>query len=443
MRSVAVLGLPIVVNQASFALMQFTDAWIAGRLGGTALAAIGPAAVLASILSVCGLEALTSVTAQVSQSIGKGRPALAGLVTWQGIYCGALFGWACLIYYPTAGVIFPFLFRDQSPALVAFEVEYFQVSLLGLAPLMIATAIGNFFTGLGRPRFVMAAALVGVLANLIFSWGFTFGAFGFSAMGFKGIAWGTVLATLIQSLVLIAFFLIPQDLRGTYGTLRAGFSKKRCWKLLKTGIPAGIHGGVDYLAWAFVLTWLISFSGESHLAAQSIVVRCISLSFLPAEGMASALATLVGAAVGARDYLLARRYTQSALMLIIIWMTSMALIYFLFAEEILRLFTQDEAIIAAGRTAMLWVAAFQFFDALNVTYSNALQGAGDTAWPSVVNVTISLVVLLGGGLAVVTFLPGFASSGVWAAATLYVVAHGVIFHFRWAGRAWQQRRFIE
>ena len=74
MRSVAVLGLPIVVNQASFALMQFTDAWIAGRLGGTALAAIGPAAVLASILSVCGLEALTSVTAQVSSRLGKEDP---------------------------------------------------------------------------------------------------------------------------------------------------------------------------------------------------------------------------------------------------------------------------------------------------------------------------------------------------------------------------------
>jgi Na+-driven multidrug efflux pump len=124
-------------------------------------------------------------------------------------------------------------------------------------------------------------------------------------------------------------------------------------------------------------------------------------------------------------------------------MILMALLYFALGGKIIRVFTNDEAVIAAGTTAMLWVAAFQFFDAMNVTYSNALQGAGDTAWPSAVNLVISLVILFGGGLAVVTFLPGTASSGVWAVATLYVIAHGILYGLRWKSRLWQDRRFIQ
>jgi multidrug resistance protein, MATE family len=441
-KAVAQLGLPVVVNQASLALMQFTDAWIAGRLGTTEQAAILPASVLISLLAIFGMEALTMVTAQVSQSVGKGRPAAAGIVTWQGIYAGALFGWLCLIYYPTGATLFRTVFGGQSERLIALETQYFQVSLMGLAPLMISTALGNCFTGLGRTWTLMKAAMTGILSNVVLSWALTFGKLGLPEMGFTGIAWGTLIATTIQACVLFALFLGPRHMRQHYGTSRVGFSKKRFLRLLRTGLPAGLHGAVDYLAWGAVLTWLISFSGEAHQAAQSIMVRCITLSFLPADGMASALTTLVGKATGARDYLLARRYTQAGFTLIAGWMTTVALIYFVFGKSIVKIFTDDPAVIAAGSTAILWVAAFQFFDAMNVTYTNALQGAGDTAWPGAVNLTLSLTILLGGGFAVVTWLPGTASSGVWAVATFYIFCQGMIFHRRWRTRAWQNPAFI-
>ena len=417
--------------------MQFTDAWMAGKLGSTELAAMTPAGLLVSLLSIFGIEALTGVTAAVSQAIGKEKPTVAAMATWQGIYCGALFGMLCLVFYPAAYQVFDVLIRNQSHELLTLETQYFQISLLGLAPLMVATALGNFFTGIGRTRTVMLASLVGVAANGLFSYALAFGFAGIGAMGFAGLAWGTLAATVLQGLILFACYLAPAPLRRIYRTHAAGFSKKRAWRLIRTGLPAGLHGSVDYLAWGVVLTWLISFFGEAHLGAQTIMVRCITLSFLPADGLASALTTLVGQATGARDYLLARRYARAGFLLIVTWMGTIGLIYVCFGGWIVRLFTDDPAVIAAGSTAILWVAAFQFFDAMNVTYTNALQGAGDTAWPGAVNLTLSLVILLGGGLAVITFLPGTASSGVWAVATFYIFCQGMIFYRRWRTRAWQ------
>ena len=433
----AKLGLPVVINHASLALMQFTDAWMAGRLGSTELAAMTPAGLLVSLLSIFGIEALTGVTAAVSQAVGKGKPAVAAMATWQGVYCGAIFGLLCLILYPSAYQAFNLLIRNQSHELLTLETQYFRISLLGLAPLMVATALGNFFTGIGRTRTVMLASLIGVAANGFFSYALAFGFAGITAMGFAGLAWGTLAATVLQGLILFVCYLAPAPLRRIYRTHVADFSKKRAWRLIRTGLPAGLHGSVDYLAWGVVLTWLISFFGEAHLGAQTIMVRCITLSFLPADGLASALTTLVGQATGARDYLLARRYARAGFLLIATWMGTIGLIYVCFGGWIVRLFTDDPAVIAAGSTAILWVAAFQFFDAMNVTYTNALQGAGDTAWPGAVNLTLSLVILFGGGLAVVTFLPGTASSGVWAVATFYIFCQGMIFYLRWRTRAWQ------
>jgi Na+-driven multidrug efflux pump len=153
-----------------------------------------------------------------------------------------------------------------------------------------------------------------------------------------------------------------------------------------------------------VLVWLISFFKESHLAAHSIMSRCISLSFQPTDGPAAVL-TLVGRSLGSGDYLLVRRYTRAGFLLIADWMTTMALIYVIPGNFIIRLFTADPAIIPISQQVILRVAAFLFFDAMNVTYVNALTGAGDTVCPSAVNLALSLVVLLGGGLAMVILPP--------------------------------------
>ena len=162
---------------------------------------------------------------------------------------------------------------------------------------------------------------------------------------------------------------------------------------------------MKFLARGLVLVWLISFFRESHLAAHSIMSRCISLSFQPTDGPAAAVLTLVGRALGSGDYLLTRRYTRAGFLLIADWMTTMAMIYVFPGNFIIRLFTADPAIIAISQQVILRVAAFLFFDAMNVTYVNALTGAGDTVCLSAVNLTPSLVVLLGGGLAMVILPP--------------------------------------
>ncbi len=422
--------------------MQVVDAWLAGRMGSVHLAAITPAGLLVAAWTVLGSEMLSSVNTLASQSIGQGRPGAAGLYTWQGIFIGIGFSCLCFLTIPTASTVFNYLFSSHTPEMIGLETLYYQIAMLALLPQLVSSAMGNFFAAIQQTRVLLLSTIAGVLINGWLSYGLAFGKMGMPHLGFAGLAWGTVFASLLQMIILGFWFLGAGSIRRPYQTGNIFFSGKRIAKSLRTGVPAGIHSFVDFISWGIVVTWLISFFGTAHIAAQTIMIRCITLCYLPAHGLSSALTTMVGQAAGARNYLLARRQARAALVLNASWMTGLAVLMLCFRDPIIHLFTDDPEIVAACRTAMLWVAAFQFFDAMNVTYADALQGAGDTFWPGCVNLTLSLVILLGGGLAMVVFFPEYESSGVWAAATVYVCAHGIIYALRWKGRAWQDRRFL-
>ncbi|NJK32066.1 MAG: hypothetical protein HC927_06405, partial [Deltaproteobacteria bacterium] len=67
------------------------------------------------------------------------------------------------------------------------------------------------------------------------------------------------------------------------------------------------------------------------------------------------------------------------------------------------LWNNEADVIAAGRVILAWCAIFQVFDAMAITYSHALRGAGDTKWPALLMAFCCWVVFIGGGLLVVQF----------------------------------------
>ena len=84
----------------------------------------------------------------------------------------------------------------------------------------------------------------------------------------------------------------------------------------------------------------------------------------------------------------------------------------IFAEPIMRLFTRDEAVIAAGTNGLRVVALSQPFWAIQLVLSGALRGTGDTRFPLVVG---SIGMWVGVGLAallVTLFQGGLAFVGI-------------------------------
>ena len=435
------LGRPMVITGYSTVLMLVTDALMVGRLGPEELAAVAPSGLLISLWLIVGSETMTSVNTLAATSIGMRKPEEAGKYLWQGLMLSLAFGLIALASAWAAPFIFGRLMPAQEPRVLELEISYYQICLWSVLPLTLTATLNHYFLACGKAALPMLSSIGGELLNGVCNGVLIFGFGPIPAMGFAGAAWGTVIASGVQAGFLMGCLWLHGGLR-EYGSRSVGVQGEKMLRTLKFGLPSGVQGGVDLFSWGVMLTWLIGHFGYKHLAAQTILAACIRFSFAPAAGLGSALATLVGHAQGERNFLLAKRYARLAFGMIAWYMTAMALIYMAGRYWILRAFTDDPEVIAIGSAGMIYVALFQFFDAMNVTYINALQGAGDTSWPTAWQFILTIVILVGGGLGVIRFFPHWESMGVWLVAAVYVICQGLMFQARWKNGRWRMVRVM-
>jgi MATE family multidrug resistance protein len=116
-----------------------------------------------------------------------------------------------------------------------------------------------------------------------------------------------------------------------------------------------------------------------------------------------------------------------------------AVLFVTIPTPLLRIFTDDPAVVALGRPLLLLGALFQLFDAVAIITEGALRGAGDTRWPFLletalgwgffVPVAYGLGIALEGGL-----------TGAWVGGLIYVGLLALLLVRRFRSGAWQQMR---
>ena len=117
--------------------------------------------------------------------------------------------------------------------------------------------------------------------------------------------------------------------------------------MLNIGVPAALEQILVTGAF-FAITIIVGRLGTDMLAANRIAINALSLAFLPGFGFAIAATALVGQSVGARNIDEGAAATRIASLWAVIWMSSFGLLLFLFAPQVIRLFTSDESVVVAG-----------------------------------------------------------------------------------------------
>ena len=91
---------------------------------------------------------------------------------------------------------------------------------------------------------------------------------------------------------------------------------------------------------------------------------------------------------------------------------------------------------------LIWAALFQIFDAMGITYMNALRGAGDTRFMAILMAVCCWGIFVAGGYATVALAPGWGLNGPWSMCTLYIIVVGVVLWWRWHGQRWRAIRLF-
>jgi MATE family multidrug resistance protein len=328
---------------------------------------------------------------------------------------------------------------------VELASEYGQIMVFGSVLTICSRAIGHFFYGMQRPAVVMVAAVAGNLVNLLFNWLLIFGHWGFPALGLTGAAIATLIGTAVEALIPLALFLGPK-LSVSLGTRRQWRPNLRLMRdILGLGWPAGLMYGSEMICWGFFMLYLVGSQGAEAGTAGFIAQQWMSLSFMPAVGIATAVASTVGKYVGMRRPDLAAKRAWVGLTIAMCYMGFCGVMFILFRVPMVDLFMPDETPDAAramvldlGGKFLIATAAFQLFDGMAMAIGGALRGAGDTHFLGVVTVVLSWSVMVGGGLAIVTYLPQWGSVGPWVAAASYIAILAVVSMARFLTGGWRR-----
>src|SRR5688572_30812470 len=290
------LALPTIAQMASYTVMQFGDTWMLSVLGVREPTAAGNAGIFAFSIIGFGWGVLMCVNTLVSQNYGQRDYASCGRYLWQGVWFGLAYSLLVFPMIPVAGKVFHLFGHDTD--LVKLEVSYFTVAVVGIPVKMTSTALGQFLLAINRPWVAMFASFCGAGINFFFNWLLIYGNWGFPRMGVAGAAWATNAAVAVEMLVLLAVVLSPA-VRAKFNTtdlrLRLGMIKV----LLGIGLSSGLQIVADVLAWALFVVWVMAQFGTEAMAASNFMFRYLSVSFMPAFGIATAVTALVGRYIGA------------------------------------------------------------------------------------------------------------------------------------------------
>jgi len=445
-RDVLAISLPLVASMGSITLMQFTDRIFLANYSVDAISAALPAGI-ASFTCIAFFMGVANYTnAFVAQYIGAHAYNRVGASLWQGIYFSL--GSSCLLasLYFISGTLFGLI--GHSPHIQALEVTYFNILTLGAGLVVLGAALASFYTGRGLTWTVMVVHMAGAAINIPLDYCLINGVGPFPELGIAGAAIATVTASAAIVAILVILIFRPAN-RRRFGTWDGkAFDGELFGRLMHYGLPSGIQFFLEIFGITFFIQ-ILGRLGDIELAASNIVLSIESLSFMPMIGFHVGNATLVGQAIGRGRPEQGAYSTTSALHLIMAYMMFVAAAFIFTPEPLLHLFkahhhtpSEYAQITDLGIVLMRFVAVFCFFDALNLVFSGAIKGAGDTRfimWTigalsiGVMIIPIYLAVeVLGAGLYV-----------AWTIATLYICVLGLAFMWRYQQGTWKTMKVIE
>jgi len=440
------VSLPLVASMGSITLMQFTDRMFLSNYSVDAIAAALPAGVASFTLVSFFFGAAGYTNTFVAQYTGAASMGRVGAALWQGIYfalaSALLLACACFLSGPLFDLI------GHSPEVRRLERVYFNILMLGAGLPVLGTALASFYTGRGLTRVVMLVHMAGALFNIPLDYCMINGVGPFPEMGIHGAAIATVAASGLI-VVLLSMLTFGASNRLTFGTWSGrSFDRDLFGRLMKFGMPAGAQLFMEIFALGFFIQ-MVGRLGDLELAASNIVLSIESLSFMPMIGFHIGNSILVGQSVGKGRPEEGEYATMSALHITLCYMALVAVVFVGFPEPLLWLFkpegqtaAQYAGILSLGVPLMRFVAVFCFFDALNLVFSGALKGAGDTRfimWTiGVLSVSVMIVPVF-----VAAEVLGRGVYTLWVLATLYICGLGIVFMLRYFQGSWKRMRVIE
>lgn len=433
---------PMLAGNALQALYNMVDSFWVGRFMGPAgLAAVSISfpIIFALISLVIGLTMAT--TTLVSQYFGAKDERMVKRAVNNSFTL--LFFSAVLISILGITFRYSILWLVNAPAeIIDDAASYLLIFLAGLVFMFLYNVLSAILRGLGDSRTPLLFLVYSTVINIILDPIMIFGLGPVPRLGVAGAALATVIAQGISAILGIRYLNKVGHLL-SFRLRDLTFDRQLTGLTLRIGLPAGIQQMVVSLGNLTVSSFINSF-GQTVVAAYGAAGRLDQFAFMPAMSLGVATSAFVGQNLGANRQERVRETVRSSLVQVTLF-TLPAVLLALFAPAVLlRLFTDNQEVLAIG-SDYLRIAAFSYFPfAWMFVYNGVLRGAGDTL-PTMFFTIGSLWVVRVPLSRYLSGLPGLGLRGIWwgiAVSPLFglLLSAGYYLTGRWQRAAVTNRR---
>ncbi len=384
------LAWPTMLEQLLQTAVQYIDTAMVGSLGTHATAAVGATStvnwLIGSTISALGIGFLSFV----SQACGAGDTKKAGKAASQAVLAVLVTG--VLFTAITLGLSgYVPVWMQVDPAIQELASQYFFILYTPMLARTATIIFGTLLRAVGDTKTPMRVGLLVNGVNVVLNFLLIYPTRQWQGIWIPGAGWGVLGAAIASAIsfvvggicITVALWRHPvispkgQSFKPDMEILRP---------CLKVALPNALQRfgtSLGYVAFAS----MINSIGEVATAAHTIANTVESAFYIPGYGMMTAAATLAGNALGARDNTRIKKLAQMIIFIETVLMILSGSLLFLFAPDMMGLFSKDAAVIALGAVVLRMVAVSEPFYGVSIIIEGMMQGMGNTMLPFVFSIS--------------------------------------------------------
>ena len=371
------LAVPMALGNLISFLITLTDSIVVGRLGDGATAAIFSGTLIATTLQmlIAGIEG--GITLGISQYFGKGEREPIKRIFSLGV--ALILALGVLLFLPS--FFMPGVITRSFGSASEEGARYLKLLSVSFLVYALSGGIGAALRGVESVRIVTFSSFLAFVVNLSFDILLVFGKLGFAKMGVLGAAAATLIARIIELLVLVLYLFFKDG--------KIKISPKELLKMNK-GISRDFFKYTSPIILGQII-WIIntlfssyvfaSFRSDAVLTGLSVANTLNSLAYISINGLSGAVGIIVGKTGGEgrveklREY----AYTTEVIFLFLGIITSLALI--LVRDPFASLYDISPEAMKIAKSLITVLA----FTVIGTAYQLAclvglVRGGGDTAF---------------------------------------------------------------
>ena len=367
---------PILLGSFFQQMYNTVDAIIVGQfVGKTALAAVGGStSVLISFLVNLFAGISSGATVIIAQQFGaKNEDAVKRSVH------------TSMALTIIVGIAFTVLgFLMSKPALrlmgtpddiIGHATTYMQIYFLG----SLASFVYNIGSGILRAvgdnkrplYFLISACMTNIVLDVVLVMGLR--------MGVAGAALATILSQLVAA-ILVIMVLLKTKLPIRVYPKEIAIDREHLRSVLRVGIPSGLQSNM-YTISNIALQACINSFGTNTIAAWTAFGKVDSFHWMIIGAFGISITTFVGQNYGAGQFERVRKSMKTCLIMTFTSSALLGLLFCLFAQPLLGMFTTDPAVLEIGKFILFRMSPFYVCFVCIEILSGTIRGCGNSLPP--------------------------------------------------------------